>query len=85
MKHSIDRIDNDGHYETGNIRWATADEQSRNKRNNALITIGDETKCVTDWAIVYKSNPDRIDMRRKRKWCDFCAVTLPLNSNCPHR
>ena len=31
-KHSIDRIDVNGHYEPGNVRWATAFEQNRNKR-----------------------------------------------------
>lgn len=28
---SIDRIDSRGHYEIGNVRWATADEQSSNR------------------------------------------------------
>ena len=33
-KHSLDRKNNNGHYEVGNLRWATKLEQVRNTRND---------------------------------------------------
>lgn len=35
--HTIDRINNNGHYEPGNVRWATRVEQGRNKRDNRSV------------------------------------------------
>ncbi len=47
--HSLDRIDNSGNYEPGNVRWATRLEQGRNKRNNVMITHNGETLSAADW------------------------------------
>lgn len=36
--HSVDRIENDGNYEPGNVRWATKREQLQNRRKFGMLS-----------------------------------------------
>ena len=49
-EYSLDRINTNGHYEPGNVRWATAAQQARNRRDNITVTIEGVTKCLAEWA-----------------------------------
>lgn len=47
---TLDRIDVNGHYEPGNVRWATRAEQYSNQRHTKRITWDGRTQTLGEWA-----------------------------------
>ena len=45
----LERIDNDGDYKPGNLRWATAKDNHNNRRDNTYIKIGRKTQTLSQW------------------------------------
>ena len=50
---SLDRIDNNGHYESGNVRWATKSEQMSNRRPFTKPSILGNTFNAKEYLITH--------------------------------
>lgn len=66
--YSLERKENDGHYEPGNVIWATCKAQGRNTRSNRWITYNGETLTVAGWAERTGLPVYTIHNRLKMKW-----------------
>lgn len=78
IEHSLDRYpNNNGHYEPGNVRWATDREQSNNTRRNNVIEFLGKTftlaELSSETGIDYYTLRDRL-----KKWSVWKAVVTPV-------
>lgn len=94
LKHSIDRVNNDGSYTCGkcddcvakgapmNCRWADAKTQQRNTRKNTLLTFRGERLCVAEWCDRLNLNTKMVRSRLRRGWSVEAALTTRSRKRC---
>lgn len=66
--HQLDRIDVNGNYEINNLRWATNEQNNRNRRDNFNITINGVTKTLSEWSKESGLIPNVIKFRINKGW-----------------
>lgn len=87
-RHSLDRINNEGHYEPGNVRWATTHQQAANKRGVVKLLYKGEGHCRAEWARKWGCSPGAIvgHMKKGRsfEWVGDHFTSKSLNFQLPN-
>jgi hypothetical protein len=74
LAHELDRIDNDGDYQPGNVRWATRIENRRNKGDLRILTYQGVSQPMVDWAAALGIDVRILWKRLDRGWSVARAI-----------
>lgn len=79
---TLDRINNDGHYEPGNCRWATRDEQTQNSkfsrfRKGRVVEFRGQYVAIADLAKRSAAGKCNFYNRLKSGWTIEEALNVP--------
>jgi hypothetical protein len=75
---TLDRIDTNGHYEPGNVRWADIATQIENRRNVKPIAYKGKTQSAARWAKEYGLHPRTLRGRLERGMSIEEALTVKM-------
>jgi len=78
---TLERIDNDGHYEPGNCRWATRGEQARNTRRSLYVEHEGRAVLLCDLCSDLGLPYAVIHGRIRIGWTLDRALTVPVKSH----
>lgn len=75
--HTLDRINNDGGYEPGNVKWSTPSEQGRNTRFNQLVEFMGKILPLAEWCERLNLRPGTVRNRLRSGWPVEKALGTP--------
>ena len=83
LKHSVDRMDNNGHYEPGNVRWALHKDQCRNRRSTRMLEFQGRTQSMAAWGEELGIPAGTIFRRLQLGWDVERALSTPVKKTTP--
>lgn len=75
--HTLEREDNNGNYEPGNVRWSDRKGQANNRRSNVFYEVDGVTKTLQQWADEVGLGRSTISARIKAGWPPEMAIRTP--------
>ena len=78
--HTVERIDNNLGYQPGNVRWATRQEQARNRGNGVYVTVDGAKMLLVEAAERYSISAKMVRDRLKYGWSEDAALKTPHRS-----
>jgi len=77
-KHTLDRVDNNRGYEPGNVRWATATQQQRNRRDARMLVAGEVKEHLCDAADRLGISESTMTSRLAKGWSIDRLLATPV-------
>jgi hypothetical protein len=79
-EHQLDRINNDGHYEPGNIRWVTRSKNRMNTRTNRWVVYRNQRMTLTELSAMCGVKVVTLSARLRRGWPVERAATTTVGA-----
>lgn len=76
--HTIDRLDGDGNYEPGNVKWSTHLEQRHNRRDCKRIAYNGRSLMLAEWSRELHLSFGVMHQRLRHGWTVERAFTTPV-------